>query len=137
MGHWLQGISLLVKSAGLPIAVPISARIHGGVRWSNRGRRTLLNTLIQMMIDLPWAPWKVTVVADAYYAAAKLVKAFLGQGHPLITRARSNAVAYRKAPVSKVKRRGREALYGKKIKLGKLFSVMKKQFLKAPSPVYG
>jgi hypothetical protein len=137
MGHWLQGVSLLVQSAGLPLAVPISARIHGGVRWSNRDRRTLLNTLIQMMMDLPWESWKVTVVADAYYAAAKLVKAFLQAGHHLVTRARSNAVAYRKAPVSRVKRRGRKALYGRKIKLGRLFSSRKNQFLSAPSPVYG
>jgi hypothetical protein len=137
MGHWLQGVSLLVKSAGLPVAVPISARIHGGVRWSNRDRRTLLNTLIQMIKDLPWGLLKVTVVADAYYAAAKLVEAFLKSGHHLVTRARSNAVAYQKAPVSRRKGPGRKPFYGRKIKLGKLFSARKKQFLSAPSPVYG
>ncbi len=137
MGHWLQGVSLLVQSVGLPVALPISARLHGGVRWSNRDRRTLLNTLIQMILDLPWERLKVTVVGDAYYAAAKLVKALLKLGHHLITRARSNAVAYEKAPVSRGQRLGRKPLYGRKIKLGKLFATRKKQFLSAPSPVYG
>jgi hypothetical protein len=130
-------VSLLVASAGVALAVPISARIHGGVRWTNRVRRTLLDTLLQMLLGLPWEPWKVTVVADAYYAAAKLVKALLQAGHHLVTRARSNAVAYRPAPASPRQRRGRKALYGRKMKLSKLFATRKKQFLSAPSPVYG
>jgi len=119
------------------MAVPLTARLHGGVRWHNRDRRTLLNTLLQMMLDLPWESLKVTVVADAYYAAAKMIKALLQAGHHLIARARSNAVAYWPAPVSPQKRRGRKRRYGRKIKLGKLFSTRKKQFLSAPSPVYG
>ena len=137
MGHWVQGVSLLVQSTGLPAALPISARIHGGVRSSNRDRRTLLDTLIRMITELPWDALKVTVVGDAYYLAAKLVKALLKLGHQLITRARSNAVAYCKAPPPKGRRRGRRPLYGKKIKLGKLFATRKKQFCRAPSPVYG
>ena len=139
MGHMLQGVSLLVESAGLSMAVPICARIHGGVRWSNRSRRTLLDTMIQMMVELPWESLKVTttVVADAYYAAAKVVKTFLKMGHHLIARARLNAVAYRKAPVSQGKRRGRKPLYGRKMKLSKLFSNQKNKFRRARSPVYG
>jgi len=139
MGHMLQGLSLLVESAGLSAAVPVSAHIHGGVRWSNRGRRTLLDTMIQMMADLPWESLSVTVtvVADAYYAAAKVVKAFLKMGHHLIARARLNAVAYRKAPSSRTKQRGRKPIYGRKVKLAKLFSSHKKKFQSAPSTVYG
>src|SRR4029077_13363259 len=43
MGHSLQAVSLLVQAASSVFAVPLAARIHEGVVWSNRDRRTLLD----------------------------------------------------------------------------------------------
>jgi hypothetical protein len=84
---------------------------------------------------LPWGQ-PVTVVADAYYAAAKFARRLLAQGHHLVSRVRSNGVAYFPASSPKGKRRGRPTTYGPQSKLRHWFRY-KKQFTKAPSPVYG
>jgi hypothetical protein len=137
MGHSLQAVAVLVQAAGVYLAVPLAARIHEGVVWSNRDRRTLLDKLGTLLLGLPWDQ-PVTVVADAYYAAAKFARGLLGQGHHLVSRVRTTAVAY--FPVSPRKRkrkgRGRPATYGPKSKLHHWFRY-EKQFTKAPSPVYG
>jgi len=80
----------------------------------------------------------LTVVADAYYAAAKFARSLLAGGHHLVTRVRSNAVAYFPPSPrrSRKPRRGRRRLYGPKTALQDWFRY-RKQFLKAPSPVYG
>jgi hypothetical protein len=60
-------------------------------------------------------------VADAYYAARKVVKGLRKQGNHLVTRVKSNAVAYLPAgPVKGRRKRGRPKLYGKKIKINSL-----------------
>ena len=46
MGHSLQAVALLVQVAGVCLAVPVAARIHEGVVWSARDRRTLLDKQI-------------------------------------------------------------------------------------------
>jgi len=135
MGHSLQAVAVLAQAAGGYLAVPVAARIHEGVVWSNRERRTLLDKLGALLLGLPW-DGPVTVVADAYYAAAKFARGLLGQGHHLVTRVRSNAVAYFPASPRKKKRRGRHATYGPKSKLHEWFGYHD-DFTKAPSPVYG
>src|SRR5438445_536962 len=42
MGHSLQAVALLLQAAGVCLAVPVAARIHEGIVWSARDRRTLL-----------------------------------------------------------------------------------------------
>ena len=80
----------------------------------------------------------MTVVAfDAYYAAAKFARGLLAQGHHLVTRVRTTAVAYFQATLRPGKRRGRRALYGHKTKLRDLVPSPKSLAIKAPSPVYG
>lgn len=136
MGHSLQAVALLVQAAGVCLAVPVAARIHEGIVWSARDRRTLLDKLGGLLLGLHWDCF-LTVVADAYYAAAKFARSLLAAGHHLVTRVRSNAVAY--FPPSKrrsVHQRGRRRLYGHKTRLQDWFGY-RKQFLKAPSPVYG
>ena len=88
---------LLVQAAGLCWAVPVAARIHEGVVWTARDRRTLLDKLSGLLLGLQWSG-PLTVVADAYYAAAKFARALLTNGHHLVTRVRSNAVAYLPRP---------------------------------------
>ncbi|MBN1760198.1 MAG: transposase [Chitinispirillaceae bacterium] len=76
-------------------------------------------------------------VADAYYANKTIIRKLLKSGcYQLVTRVRSNAVAWYSASSSTVKRRGHKNKYGKKIKLKSLFDDMVK-FTETPSPVYG
>ena len=136
MGHSLQAVALLVQAAGICLAVPVAARIHEGVVWSARDRRTLLDKLSGLLLGLKWTR-ALTVVADAYYAAAKFARSLLSNGHHLVTRVRSNAVAYfPPSPRRRRKRRGRPRIYGHKTHLRDWFRY-RKLFLKAPSPVYG
>ena len=137
MGHSLQAVALLVQAAGVCLAVPVAARIHEGVVWSARDRRTLLDKLGALLLGLHWGG-PLTVVADAYYAAAKFARALLAEDHHLVTRVRSNAVAYFPPSPrrSRKPRRGRRRTYGPKTPLQDWFRY-RKQFLKAPSPVYG
>lgn len=74
-------------------------------------------------------------LADAYYAAGKMVNTLLRQGNHLITRAESNAIAYSVPVLKGPRRRGRPKLYGKKIRLNSLFKDTA-GFQSAPSPVY-
>ena len=136
MGHSLQAVALLVQVAGVCMAVPVTARIHEGVVWSARDRRTLLDKLSALLLGLQWN-CAVTVVADAYYAAAKFARSLGAHDHHLVTRVRSNAVAY--FPPSRPrsgKRRGRRSIYGPKSHLRDWFRY-RKQFIRASSPVYG
>ena len=93
-----------LRRPGVYLAVPVAARIHEGLVWSNRDRRTLLDKLGALLLGLPWDR-ALTVVADAYYAAAKFARAFSSQGHHLVTRVRCNAVAYFPPSPPKGKRR--------------------------------
>ncbi|HZE22202.1 MAG TPA: transposase [Desulfobaccales bacterium] len=137
MGHSLQAVALLVHAAGTCFAVPLAARIHEGLIWNRtRHRRTLLDKLADLLLGLQWEG-PLTVVADAYYAAAKFARSLLSQNHHLVSRVRSNAVAY--FPPAKRRRRprrGRRRIYGHKTKLRSWFAYYR-QFAKAPSPVYG
>ena len=138
MGHSLQAISLLVQGpAGHVAAVPLTSRIHEGLVFSNRDHRTLLDKLVTLLLSLTGV-WdrKVILVADAYYGSGKLILALLGKGHQLVTRAKSNAVAYLQAPEPRRRQRGRPRVYGAKVRLKDL-AQDDAAFTDGPSPVYG
>ena len=135
MGHSLQAVALLVQAAGVALAVPVAARIHEGLVWSNRHRRSQRDKLSALVLAQPWDE-AVTVVADAYYAAGKFARALLARGHQLVTRVRVNAVGYFPAPKPKAQRRGRPRHYGRKTKLRHWFR-LPARFHEAASPVYG
>jgi hypothetical protein len=134
MGHSCQVVTLLVQGAGLIVGVPIASRIHEGLVWSNRHRRSLLDKLGQLLLGLEWTE-PVTVVADAYYAAGRFARNLLDHGHHLVTRVRSNAVAYEIPNPKRRRGRGRPRLYGKKFKLKHHFKLHDK-FQSDVSPVY-
>ena len=138
MGHSLQAVSLLAQAAHSVFAVPLAARIHEGLVWSNRDRRTLLDKML-ILIDSLAINDPFYFVADAYYAAHKMVNGLIKLGNHLITRVKSNAVAY--APIkpqkgSKKRGPGRPKFYGKKIKLNTLLK-NSKAMTEVASPVYG
>jgi hypothetical protein len=135
MGHSLQAVSLLVHAAQSVLAVPLAMRIHEGIVWSNRDRRTLLDKMLALLgiVDLAEAFY---FVGDAYYASGKIINGLLAQNNHLLTRARSNAVAYRPFVASGPKRRGRPRIYDKKVALRALFRDTP-ALQEMPSPVYG
>src|SRR5215472_15857760 len=135
MGHSLQAVSLLVQAASSVFAVPLAARIHEGVVWSNRDRRTLLDKMISLIgitdIDQPFY-----FVADAYYGAQKIIAGLLKQNNHLVTRVKSNAVAYTAYQHRGPRKRGAPRKYGQKLKVKSLLNDPT-AFNKANSPVYG
>ena len=138
MGHSLQAISLLVRCAGgLVAGIPLTSRIHEGVVFSNRDSKTLLDKLVALLFSITRV-WNrpVVPVANAYYASGKVITPLLDNGHHLVTRAKTNAVAY--LPVPKVENRGkgRPRIYGQNVRLKDL-ARDDSAFTSAPSPVYG
>ena len=119
MGHSFQALCLLMTTANYFFATPIISQIHEGIVVSNRDQRTLLDKLI-IMLDTLGIAQPFYLVADAYYASGKIILPLLKRGQHLISRARSNAVAFEPAKPKKAGR-GRPKLYGKKIKLKDIF----------------
>lgn len=135
MGHSLQAVSVLVEAAQSVFAVLFAVRIHEGVVWSNRDRHTLLDKMLRLL-GLLAIEQLFYFVADAYYAAGKIVCGLLAKGNHLITHVRSSAVAYLPYRQSGPKRRGRPRVYGRKIKLKSLLRELT-TFESTQSPVYG
>jgi hypothetical protein len=136
MGHSMQAVGLLVHAAKSVFSVPLAVRIHEGLVWSNRDKRTLLDKMLGLL-DILAIEAPFYFVADAYYAAGKMVSGLLEQGNHLVTRVKSNAVAYAPAPPKNGRKtRGRPKIYGKKTKLTSLLADIK-SMQQVPSPVYG
>ena len=135
LGHSLQAVSILVHAAASLFAVPLAIRIHEGLVWTNRDRRTLLDKMLALL-GIVAITEPCYFVADAYYAAHKIVAGLLRQNNHLVTRMKSNAVAYTAHHQRGPRKRGRPRIYGRKIKLRSLLDDPK-SFQHAPSPVYG
>jgi hypothetical protein len=137
MGHSFQCLTILARSADHKyFAVPIVSRIHEGLIFSNRDRRTLLDKLAVLFCQIAnWINMPCILLADAYYASRSVIMPLLAKNHVLITRARINSVGYLPAPKSDCPRRGRPRQYGEKIHLRDLFKE-KLAFQSGPSPVY-
>ena len=138
-GHSCQAIALLTQALSSVFALPLVCRIHEGVVFSNRDQRTLLDKMI-LLLDSLGMNEPFYFVADAYYASGKIVRGLLGQGNHLVTRVKSNSVAYLPAtPPSPdaPRRRGRPRKYGKKIKVASLLKDDADRLQEAASPVYG
>ena len=134
-GHSLQAVSVLVQAVNSVLAVPLLMRIHEGLVWSNRDRRTLLDKMLGLL-KIVAAQEPFYFVADAYYAAGKIAKELRKQNNHLITRVKSNAVAYTPYVAQGPKKRGRPRLYGQKIALRTLLNDTQ-GMQQAQSPVYG
>ena len=136
MGHSMQAVGLLVHAAKSVFCVPLAVRIHEGLVWSNRDKRTLLDKMLGLL-DILAIKVPFYFVADAYYAVGKMVRGLLKQGNHLVTRVKSNTVAYAAAtPKKGQKKKGRPKTYGQKKKLKSLLKDPK-SMLQVASPVYG
>jgi len=137
-GHSCQAVAVLTQALSSVFALPLACRIHEGTVFSNRDHRTLLDKMI-LLIDSLGLKAPFYFVADAYYASGKIVRGLLAHGNHLVTRVKSNSVAFFPAtppPPHRPRRRGRPAKYGKKIKVAALLKE-EDQLQEAPSPVYG
>lgn len=140
-GHSFQALGLLVRGRlGHIVAVPLSSRIHEGIQRApvaKSRKRTLLDKLASLFLGIAeQLPQPAYLLADAYYASRKIILPLIEQGHHLVTRARSNIVAFCPASSPRKKKRGRPRLYGDKVRLRDLWA-QKKHFKSAQSPVYG
>jgi hypothetical protein len=137
MGHSCQALSILAKAGETFSAVPLVCRIHEGIVFSNRDKRTLFDRMIDMTKSLS-IPEPCYLVMDKYYANRKMIAGLLDQGHHLVTSLKKKAVAYAvpdALPENK-RSRGRPRKYGEKISLRKLFEDTD-AFVHAESPAYG
>ena len=137
-GHSCQAVAVLTQALSSVFALPLACRIHEGAVFSNRDRRTLLDKMI-LLLDSLGLKQPFYFVADAYYASGKIVRGLLAHGNHLVTRVKSNSVAFYPAtppPSNRPRPKGRPAKYGKKIKLATLLKDADR-FQEAPSPVYG
>ncbi len=137
LGHSIQAVSVLVSAASTFFAVPLSARIHEGLVFSNRDQRTLPKKFLSLVEALGIAE-PVYLVADAYYACHTMALGLIQAGSHLISRLRKNSVAFEPIPSTEAKRkRGRPRLYGRKIRLFTLFEKSDDRWTTVASPVYG
>ena len=137
-GHSCQAVALLTQALASVFALPFACRIHEGTMFSNRDQRSLLDKMILLLGSLGLNQ-PFYLVADAYYASGKIVRGLLAHGNHLVTRVRSNSVAFFPAtptPSHRPRRKGRPAKYGKKIQIASLLKDADR-FQEAPSPVYG
>lgn len=137
-GHSCQAIAVLTRALSSVCALPLACRIHEGAVFSNRDRRTLLDKMVLLLEALDLKE-RFYFVGDAYYAAGKIVRGLLAQGNHLVTRVKSNSVAWFPAtppPPPRRRPRGRPRKYGKKIKVASLLNDPE-PLQETLSPVYG
>jgi hypothetical protein len=135
MGHSCQAVAVLGGALKSVFAIPLASRIHEGVVFSNRDKRTLLDKMV-LLIDSLDILLPFYFIADAYYASQGIITGLMDKGNHLITRVRTNAVAYFPATPPGKHRRGRRRKYGRKVKLRSLFEKTD-AMQKARSPIYG
>ena len=137
-GHSCQAVAVLAQALLSVFAIPLTCRIHEGVVFSNRDKRTLLDKMI-LLVDSLGITEPFYFVADAYYATGCIIRGLLAQGNHLVTRLKSNAVAWFPAippPPGAPRRRGRPKKYAKKIKVSSLLKNVD-HLQEVASPIYG
>ena len=92
-GHSCQAVAVLAQALSSVFALPLACRIHEGTVFSNRDHRTLLDKMI-LLLDSLGIQEPCYLVADAYCAAGNIVRGLLAHGNHLVTRVKSNSVAF-------------------------------------------
>ena len=137
LGHSFQVVGLLCQMKKTLFCVPLIARIHEGLVFTNRDPKTLLDKLVLMIssLNLQKLGYYFTLIVDNYFASGKVIKPLLAEGNHLVTLVRSNAVAYLLPEPNPTRKAGRPRRYGAKCKLAKFWTP--KAMSSMPSPVYG
>lgn len=134
-GHSFQAVGVLAGIMPGIFAIPLISRIHEGYILSNRDHQTLMDKMVKLLMFIT-SQCPYYFVADAYYACKTIIHGVLENGNHLISRVKTNAVAYEPAnPIKSNGKRGRKKKYGKKIKLNQLFDRFEKME-EAKSPLH-
>ena len=124
MGHNIAVIALAVRGIlGETIAMPIFARILGGIKQTPKEKKTFVDSIVQDIEVLikNLDTQKAIFVADALYCIRSFIKPLVQKGIHVISRVKKNAVAYKIPTLESKPRRGRKRKYGDKIKLSTIF----------------
>ena len=123
MGHFLQAVSLVVTSPlGKIAAIPIVARIHDGLVYSNLNQQTVVNRLAGLVEKITNdANMPAIIVADAYYSVKSMISEMACIGCILVSRVKHNCAAHYPARQEKNRKRGRPRKKGAKVKLKSFF----------------
>ena len=133
-GHHWGCLSLLGQAHGKRFALPLWAEIHPDDSSDSRATR-LVNVAAE--IGLRWGR-QLFLVLDAFFAVGPVFAAAAASHGALhiLTRAKKNVVAYRHPPAPRPHRKGRRRVYGRKLKLMKLFDARPQDFVSAEAVVY-
>jgi hypothetical protein len=130
-GHSCQGLSILAGKAKHLFAIPLKLRIHEGL--GRKGKSIILKSL-ELTNEVLIPNQGAYLIGDAYYFSGELSEKLSRKNIHLISRVRSNAVAYELCEQNK-KSVGRPRLYGKKLKLSENFKGP--GFVEESVPLYG
>lgn len=133
-GHHWGCLSLLAAAHGKRFALPLWAEIHPDDSQDSRATR-LVN--VAAAIGSRWG-LPIFLVLDAFFAVGPVFAAAAASQGALhiLTRAKKNVVAYQQPPPPRPHRKGRRRVYGRKLKLMKLFDARPGDFLSAEAVVY-
>jgi hypothetical protein len=133
-GHHWGCLSLLGQAHGKRFALPLWAEIHPEESHDSRATR-LVHVAAAIGQRLGE---QLFLVLDAFFAVGPVFLAAAASNGLLhiLTRAKKNVVAYRQPPPPRPHRKGRRRIYGRKLKLMKLFDTRPDDFLSAKAIVY-
>jgi hypothetical protein len=130
MGHYLQALSLAVTTAtGRVASIPLIARIHDGIVFSNRGQKTSMNRfvdIVRAVVDST-STWAI-VVADAYYSNRVIIHELKAAGCHLVSRVAHNTAANFPAAEPTQPKRGRPRKKRQKVVIKELFGELQNCF---------
>ena len=86
----------------------MATRIHEGFIWSNRDQRTLLDKMINLLRSTEIGQ-AFYFVADAFYASGKMADGLIKKGNHLVSRVKSNAVAFTRCPAPAKRNEGAQS----------------------------
>lgn len=142
-GHQFGVVSAIAVSGAESRSIPLSAAIQ------ESKTKTGKDSLIEQMVDqggsiLPELGQKAILVLDAYFCSGTTFQRADRykdtQGIPqlaIITRAKTDTVAFEQPPEPKSNKRGRPRIYGEKYKLYTLFQSAADEFIESEVFLYG
>lgn len=146
-GHHWGCIALVTRARNRFFSTPLWAAVHEGLGALGGPPEEELPKTVRTVAMAQRAArvmgQHAYLVLDAYFSVGPVflaAAALLGKDGPLIhilTRAKKNIVAYLPAPPKDPHTRGKQALYGEKLKLYDLFALWADRFTPARTLVYG
>jgi len=129
-GHQWGCITVLIKSAEKIFSTPLWAEIHNTLEQSMAVR------IVAMAIEISnYFRRKSILVLDAFFAIGPVFLA-AKQNILILTKAKKNITAYEKPEKKIIKKRGRPAMYGKKLILMELFDSSRYTFKTMKTLIY-